>query len=231
VAHDFNNLLTVINGYGDLMLSELPEGDPLREPVEEIRKAGGRAAALTRQLLVFSRQQTVEPTRFDLNAGVNESANMLRRLLGEDIELVTELDPSLGTVMIDPGQFHQVLMNLVVNARDAMPGGGTLTIQTANAEVDKTCAARYPEITPGPFVMLAVSDTGVGIERDIQGRIFDPFFTTKGEGKGTGLGLSTVYGIVRQCGGAISVSSEPGQGAAFQIYLPRIDPGGHLKAS
>jgi PAS domain S-box-containing protein len=222
VAHDFNNLLTVINGYSDLLLNQLDEEDPLREHVDEIFKAGTRAVGLTRQLLAFSRKQVVEPKPLDLNAVVAESTNMLRRLLGEDIELVAELDPSLGMVMADPGQVHQVLMNLAVNARDAMPGGGRLVIKTANTEMDKLAAAGRPETMPGPCVMLAVSDTGVGIETEIQGSIFDPFFTTKGEGEGTGLGLSTVYGVVQQCGGTISLSSEPGQGATFKIYLPRI---------
>jgi hypothetical protein len=223
VAHDFNNLLTVINGYGDLVLSQLQEEDPLREHVDEIRKAGERAAELTRQLLVFSRKQIVEPKPLDLNAVVTESEKMLRRLLREDIELVAELDPSLGMVMADPGQLHQVLMNLVVNAREAMHRGGRLTIETANTEVDEVCAAGHPEILPGPFVLLTVSDTGAGIGKEIQKRIFDPFFTTKPDGEGTGLGLSTVYGIVRQCGGAISVFSEPGQGTTFKVYLPRIE--------
>jgi PAS domain S-box-containing protein len=223
VAHDFNNLLTVINGYSDLVLNELREGDPLRDHVEEVRKAGERAAGLTRQLLAFSRQQIVEPRPLNLNAIVADSGNMLRRLLGEDVELVTDLDPSLGVVMADLGQVHQVLMNLAVNARDAMPHGGTLTVKTANAELDESFAAGHPGIIPGRFAMLAVTDTGTGIGEEIQGHIFDPFFTTKPEGEGTGLGLSTVYGIVRQCGGAIAVTSEPGRGAAFQVYLPRTD--------
>jgi two-component system, cell cycle sensor histidine kinase and response regulator CckA len=223
VAHDFHNLLTVINGYSDVVLKRLQEGDPLRAHVEEIRKIGERAAALTRQMLVASRKQIIEPKPLDLNAVVAEFEKMLRRLLGEDVKLLTELDPLLGLVMADPGQFHQVLMNLAVNARDAMPRGGRLTIKTANAEVDENYVAGHPEIMPGPVVMLAVSDTGAGIEKEIQGRIFDPFFTTKGEGEGTGLGLSTVYGIVRQCGGSISVFSELGQGATFKIFLPRTE--------
>jgi hypothetical protein len=223
VAHDFNNLLTVINGYSEMALSQLQPGDPLRDCVDEIRKAGDRAAGLARQLLVFSRKHIVQQELLDLNAVVTESEKMLGRLLGEDIELIARLDPSLGLVMADSGQFQQVLMNLVVNARDAMPHGGRLTLETANVNLDESDAAAYPEIVPGPFVMLAVSDTGVGIEKEVQGHIFDSFFTTKGEGKGTGLGLYTVYGIVRQCGGAISVFSEPGQGATFKIYLPRTE--------
>jgi hypothetical protein len=223
VAHDFNNLLTVINGYADLASNQLQKGDPLREHVAEIRKAGERAAELTRQLLVFSLKHIVEPKPLDLNAVVAESANMLRRVLGEDIEFVTELDPLLGIVMADPGQFHQVLMNLAINARDAMPGGGRLVIATANADLDEECSAAHPEIVPGPFVVLTISDTGTGIEKEIQGHIFDPFFTTKPDGQGTGLGLSTAYGIVRQCGGYISVFSEPGQGATFKVYLPRTE--------
>jgi PAS domain S-box-containing protein len=223
VAHDFNNIITAISGYGDLVFSQLQEGDPLREHVNEIRKAGERAKELTRQLLVFSRKQIVEPKPLDLNAVVAESASMLRRLLGKDIELVADLDPALGMVMADPGLLHQVLMNLVVNARDAMPGGGKLTIETMNAEVDRSYAAEHLGIAPGQFVVLTVSDTGTGIEKEIRERIFDPFFTTKLDGEGTGLGLSTVYGIVRQCGGGISVLSEPGQGTTFKIYLPRID--------
>ena len=223
VAHDFNNLLTVINGYGDLVFSQLQEGDPLREHVNEIRKAGERATQLTRQLLAFSRKQIVELKPLDLNAVVAESANMLRRLLEKDIELVADLDPSLGMVMADLGQFHQVLMNLVVNARDAMPGGGKLTIATMNAEVDGSYAAEHLGIAPGQFVVLTVSDTGTGIDKEIREHIFDPFFTTKPDGEGTGLGLSTVHGIVRQCGGCISVLSEPGQGATFKIYLPQME--------
>jgi PAS domain S-box-containing protein len=222
IAHDFNNLLTVINGYGDLLLSEYKSGNPLRKWAEEIRQAGERATNLTRQLLAFSRKQIVEPGPIYLHSLVAECHSMLRRLIGEDIELVVESDPSEWAVMADRGQLHQVLMNLAVNARDAMPDGGALTIRTANVEVDGPCTAGRPEIAPGPYVSLRVSDTGVGIAREIQERIFDPFFTTKAEGEGTGLGLSTVYGIVRQLGGSIAVTSEPGCGAAFEIHLPRL---------
>ncbi|HEY1219015.1 MAG TPA: PAS domain S-box protein [Bryobacteraceae bacterium] len=223
VAHDFNNLLTIINGYGDLLLGEYQNGNPLRKWVEEIRQAGERAANLTRQLLAFSRKQSVEPLPMYLRSVVAENQAMLRRLIGEDIELVVESDPAECLVMADPGQLHQVLMNLAVNAMDAMPRGGTLTIRTANVEVDEAYTAAHPEIAPGPYVSLLVSDTGVGIEKEHQPHIFDPFFTTKAEGEGTGLGLSTVYGIVRQLNGSIAVTSEPGRGAAFEVYLPRLD--------
>ena len=222
VAHDFNNLLTVINGYGDLLLGEYKSGNPLRKWVEEIRQAGERATNLTRQLLAFSRKQMVEPEPMCLHSLVAECHSMLQRLIGEDIELVVESDPSEGSVMADRGQLHQVLMNLAVNALDAMPDGGTLTIQTRNVELGETYTAGHPEIAPGQYVALRVSDTGVGIAQEIQERIFDPFFTTKPEGEGTGLGLSTVYGIVRQLGGSIAVSSEPGRGATFEICLPRL---------
>lgn len=223
VAHDFNNLLTVINGYGDLLLRQYRSGDPLREWAEEICRAGARAVNLTRQLLVFSRKQIVEPRPMYLHDLVIENQSMLRRLIGEDIELVIEADPSVGTVMADPGQLHQVLMNLAVNARDAMPRGGKLTIRTADADVDETSAAEHPEVAPGRYVSLRISDTGVGIAKEIQEHIFDPFFTTKPEGEGTGLGLSTVYGIVRQLGGSIAVRSELGCGATFEIYLLRLE--------
>ena len=223
IAHDFNNLLTVINGYGDLLLHACKSGDPLREWIEEIRKAGERAVNLVRQLLAFSRKQTPEPRRMYPHSLVIESQSMLRRLIGEQIELVIESDSSGWPVMADPGQLHQVLMNLVVNARDAMPRGGTLAIRTANVEVDGTCTDGHSEIAPGEYVSLLVSDSGVGIAKEIRQHIFDPFFTTKEEGEGTGLGLSTVYGIVRQLGGSIEVSSEPGCGATFEVYLPRLE--------
>jgi CheY-like chemotaxis protein len=174
-------------------------------------------------LLAFSRKQVIAPRAVDLNRLIGESRNLLQRLVGEHIEIVTRLDPALGQVMADPGQLHQVLMNLAVNARDAMPSGGTLTIVTANAELDESYAAGHPEVAPGPFVLLAVNDTGPGVPPELQERIFDPFFTTKGAGEGTGLGLSTVHGIVRQGCGSISLRSEPGRGATFDIYLPRLE--------
>ena len=223
VAHDFNNLLTVINGYGDLLLGEYQKEDPARKWVEEICRAGERAVNLTSQLLAFSRKQMVQPRPVYPHKLVAENHAMLQRLIGEDIELVAQSDPSGWPVMADPNQMHQVLMNLAVNARDAMPGGGTLSIRTANVEADETYAAGFPGIALGQYVLLRVSDTGVGIAKEIQHRIFDPFFTTKAEGEGTGLGLSTVYGIVRQVGGSIAVRSETGCGTTFEIHLPRLE--------
>jgi hypothetical protein len=222
VAHDFNNLLTVINGYGDLLLRKLKKEDPLREQVAEIRRAGEQGAALTRQLLVFSREQMVEPKPLDLNDLIKESQAMLQRLVGEDIQVETILAPSLRLIISDPGRLHQILMNLAANARDAMPRGGHFTIKTLNVNIGEAEAAASLGLTPGRFVRLLVSDNGAGIPREIQERIFDPFFTTKDEGKGTGLGLATVYGIVRQSGGAISVRSELGQGTTFDILLPQV---------
>jgi len=221
VAHDFNNLLTVINGYSDLLLSALQKGDPLRDKLDEIRKAGGKAASLTQQLLAFSRKQLIDPRPLDLNDLVAGTREMFQRLVGEDVVLTTTLAPSLRPVMADQGQMHQVLMNLVVNARDAMPTGGRLTIGTQNVEVNEGMAAGCPGINPGPHVLLTVADTGFGIDSETRQHIFEPFFTTKGEGKGTGLGLSTVYGIVRQRGGGVLVESEVGKGTTFRIYLPQ----------
>jgi two-component system, cell cycle sensor histidine kinase and response regulator CckA len=223
VAHDFNNLLTVINGYGDLLLRRLKEDDPLRDSVAEICHAGARAADLTRQLLAFSRKQLIEPHLVDINRLIAQNRDMLQRLVGEDIEIETCLNESLGGVMADPGQILQVVMNLVVNARDAMAKGGRLAIETGNVDVDLGIAAAHPGLVPGEYVRLTVSDTGTGIEKENLERIFDPFFTTKGEGEGTGLGLATSYGIVRQSGGSIGVRSDPGSGTAFDIYLPRTD--------
>jgi PAS domain S-box-containing protein len=224
VAHDFNNLLTVINGYSEFLIKGLKAGDPLRFYAGEIRTAGERAASLTKQLLAFSRKQVIEPRVLDLNETVRESAPMLQRLIGEDVTLETHLDGSLGQAMADPDQIHQVIMNLAVNARDAMPEGGRLVIGTRNVELDeRACAALLPEARPGRYVLMTVTDTGHGMDEAIRQKIFDPFFTTKEVGKGTGLGLSTVYGIVRQSEGWIDVSSEVGVGTAFKVYLPRID--------
>ena len=223
IAHDFNNLLTAITGYSQLTLMGLHSQDPLRSNIEEIKKAGDRAATLTRQLLAFSRKQVLQPKVLDLNAVVSEIEKMLQRLIGEHIELRTVLRPDLGSVRGDPGQIEQVIMNLAVNARDAMEKGGKLTIETQNVYVDAAYVSQHIAVIPGSYVMLAVSDTGIGMDEQTQKRIFDPFFTTKELGKGTGLGLSTVYGIVKQSGGNIWVYSELGQGTTFKIYLPRVD--------
>ena len=223
VAHDFNNLLTVILGYSTLLLKDAgPEG-PRRAQLEGIKKAADRAAALTQQLLAFSRRQVLAPRLLDLNAVVADMEKMLRRLIGEHIELSTVLAPELGLVKADPGQIEQVIMNLVVNARDAMPVGGKLTIETAQVELDEACARRRTVGTPGPYVMLAVSDTGHGMDEDTRARVFEPFFTTKEKGKGTGLGLAVVYGIINQSGGSVWVYSEPGIGTTFKAYLPKVE--------
>ena len=221
VAHDFNNLLTVINGYSALVHRKLAESDPLRSQVDEIRKAGERAADLTQQLLAFGRKQISRPSPVNLNAAVQECEKMFHHVIGEDIELTTMLSPGLGLVLADPGQIHQVLMNLVVNSRDAMPDGGKLLIATCPVEIDSRAAAGRPEMTPGPAVLLSVADTGHGMDEQTREHIFEPFFTTKGLARGTGLGLATVYGIVKQSQGWIVVHSEPGKGTTFEIYLPR----------
>jgi two-component system cell cycle sensor histidine kinase/response regulator CckA len=223
VAHDFNNLLMVITGYGELLLDDLGPDDPRHSHADEILKAATAAAGLTRQLLAFSRQQVIQPRLLNLEAVVQDSEKMLRRMIGEDIELVTAMNPSPATVRIDPSQLEQVVMNLVVNARDAMPDGGRVTIETASVELSDAYARGHWPATPGRYAMLAVTDTGVGMDETTRARVFEPFFTTKELGKGTGLGLSMVYGIVKQSGGFIWVYSEPGNGTTFKIYLPRVD--------
>ena len=223
LAHDFNNLITVIAGYSDLAIRWLAPEDPLRHSLEEIRRAGDNAASLTRQLLAFSRRQVLQPRVLDLNDVVSEMERMLRRLISEDVTLRTVLDPDLGSIKADPGQIEQVIMNLIVNARDAMPRGGKLTIETKRVNLgEQYVKARRVSVQPGPFVMLAISDTGSGMDEETKTRLFEPFFTTKEPGKGTGLGLSTVYGIVRQSGGDIWVYSEIGKGTTFKIYLPLV---------
>jgi PAS domain S-box-containing protein len=223
IAHDFNNLLTAITGYADLLREDTPEGDPRRQDLDEIARAGHRAAGLTRQLLAFSRQQVLQPRVVDLNEAVAGMDKMLRRIIGEDIDLVTVLQPDLGRVRADPGQIEQVVVNLAVNSRDAMPDGGKLTIETADVDLSNEHLAARHSVTPGAYVMLAVTDTGTGIPEEARAHIFEPFFTTKGPGKGTGLGLATVYGIVRQSEGQILVYSEPGRGTTFKIYMPRVE--------
>jgi nitrogen-specific signal transduction histidine kinase/CheY-like chemotaxis protein len=223
VAHDFNNLLTIITGYSELLLGSLPPGDQGLEFLRQIKQAGERAASLTRQLLAFGRKQTLHIQVLDLNALVHNLQKMLRRLIGENIDIVIEPDPLLGKVKVDPVQIEQVLLNLAVNARDAMPEGGTLTVATANVELDEVWGQSRPELVPGPYVQLTVRDTGCGMDSAVKAHLFEPFFTTKEVGKGTGLGLATVYGIVKQSGGHVEVDSKPGRGATFRIYLPRLE--------
>ncbi len=223
VAYDFNNLLTVITGYGETHLQNLAKGDPRRRGVEQMLKAAKRAMALTHQLLAFNRRQAIQPRVVDLNGIVGGLEGTLRRVIGDGVELVSRLHPRLGRVRADPGQIEQVLMNLCVNARDAMPRGGRLTIETANVELDEIYTRLHPTVKPGSTVMLSVADTGVGMDPETQARIFEPFFTTKDPEKGTGLGLATVYGIVKQSGGNIWFSSEPGRGTVFKLYLPRVE--------
>jgi len=223
IAHDFNNLLTVIKGYSELALIKLKEGDPLKGNIEEIHRASQRAADLTRQLLAFSRRQILEFKVLDLNTILRDMDKMLLRILGEDIELVTLFAEGIGRVRTDPGQIEQMILNLAVNARDAMPNGGKLTIETSNIELNENYVRFHIAVKPGLYVMLSVSDTGVGMTPEVKERVFEPFFTTKEKGKGTGLGLSTVYGIVKQSGGNIWVYSELDHGTTFKIYLPRVE--------
>jgi PAS domain S-box-containing protein len=223
IAHDFNNVLSIILGYGEDILSTLKEGDPMREDMQEIQAAALRAAELTRQLLMFSRQQVIEPRVLSLNEVLAGMERMLQRVLGEQLELVISPAADLGHVRVDRGHIEQVIMNLAVNARDAMPHGGRLTIETCNVVLDDAFARHHLGSQPGPYVFLGVTDTGVGMDADVRGRIFEPFFTTKELGKGTGLGLSTALGIVQQGGGGIWVYSEKGHGTTFKVYLPRVD--------
>jgi PAS domain S-box-containing protein len=225
VAHDFNNLLTVINGYSQLLLGELGAGDPMFDSLDEIRKAGERAAALTRQLLILSRKQIVRSKVLDVNALIVDTARMLARVIGEDVRLEIDLSPSLGRVRADSGQIQQVLLNLAVNARDAMPAGGTLLIRTEDVQLGEDYAQQHSEVKPGAYVLMEVSDTGIGMEENVKAHLFEPFFTTKKPGEGTGLGLTMVYGIVMQSGGSIWTYSEPGEGTTFKIYLPRMEEG------
>ena len=223
VAHDFNNLLMVIKGHTELLLNALPPSDNVSRKIQQIDRAADRATSLTRQLLAFSRMQVLQPRAMNLNTVVEEMGKLLPRLIGEDIELVISAAGDLGTVRADASQMEQVIMNLAVNARDAMPGGGRLLIETSNAELDHSYAAIHPVVPMGRYVLLAVTDTGTGMDPETQARIFEPFFTTKEQGKGTGLGLSTVYGVIKQSGGFIWVYSELGKGTSFKIYLPRVD--------
>jgi two-component system cell cycle sensor histidine kinase/response regulator CckA len=221
VAHDFNNMLTAIIGYTELAKAQLPADHPVQHDLNNVHDAARRSAALTRQLLAFARKQVISPRAVDLNELIQRMDAMLTRLLGEDIQLNTRLDPNLAAVLIDPGQFEQVLMNLVVNARDAMPEGGTLRIETANASLDEAWCHQHPGTVPGEYGLVRVSDTGSGMSREVMEHLFEPFFTTKASGEGTGLGLATCYGIIKQSGGTIGVSSELGRGTTFDIYVPR----------
>jgi two-component system, cell cycle sensor histidine kinase and response regulator CckA len=223
IAHDFNNLLTVITGYSDLALLSLEPNDALRNNLDQITRACDRAAGLTRHLLAFSRKQLLKSKVLNLNNTVSEMTRMLPPLIGEDVELTIELCPDLWQVKADSGQIEQILANLAVNARDAMPLGGELAIRTSNIVLDEEIARKYESVESGPYVLLTVSDTGHGMSPETMRRVFEPFFTTKEVGKGTGLGLSTVYGIVKQSGGYISIDSEVGRGTSFKIYLPRVD--------
>jgi signal transduction histidine kinase/CheY-like chemotaxis protein len=221
IAHDFNNLLTVIGGRSYILLNRLPADHPMRRDLVLIQQTGDRAAALTRQLLAFSRKQTLRPAVIDLSEIVSELKTLLPRMLGEDVEIVMDLDPVPSNVTADPGQLEQVILNMAVNSRDAMPGGGSLIFQTRHVDVDTVFARQKVELEPGAYEVLSITDTGVGMDAATVSRIFEPFFTTKPVGKGTGLGLATAYGIIKQSGGHITVESEPGSGTTFHIYLPR----------
>jgi PAS domain S-box-containing protein len=223
VAHDFNNLLMVIKGHTELLMDSLAPGDHVKRKIEQIDRSADRATALVRQLLAFSRMQVLQPRAMNLNTVVEEMSKLLPRLIGEDIELVVRPAADLGTIRGDASQMEQVFMNLAVNARDAMPSGGKLIIETSNVELDNYYREAHPIVQPGRYVLLAVSDTGIGMDAETQAHIFEPFFTTKVQGKGTGLGLATVYGVVKQSGGFIWVYSEQGKGTTFKIYLPRVD--------
>ncbi len=223
IAHDFNNLLTAINGFSDLTLQRMEADSPFRDHIQEVKNAGERAAELTGQLLAFSRKQVLKASVISLNSVITNIENMLRRIITENIELRVVPDPKLGNVMADPGQIEQVIMNLAINARDAMPSGGNLTIETENIYLGEGYVNQHLMVSPGEFIRITVSDTGEGMDSTMQSHIFEPFFTTKEVGKGTGLGLATVYGIVKQSGGTIMVYSEIGHGTTFKIYFPRVD--------
>jgi len=224
VAHDFNNILGLIIGYSEALQEHIPPDDPYREAVDEIQNAGKRAAALTQQLLAFSRKQVLEPRNLNLNSIIQDVEKMLRRLVGENIQIELVLSPDTATIKADRSQVEQVILNLVVNARDAMPEGGKLTIETGNWTLDRSTVLVHPYVIPGPYAMLKVTDTGCGMDAELQSHIFEPFFTTKEKGKGTGLGLATAYGVIKQSGGYIWVDSEVGKGTTFRIYLPEVNP-------
>jgi signal transduction histidine kinase/CheY-like chemotaxis protein len=222
IAHEFNSILTAIIGQSELLLGDLPEGSPLAKNAVEISRAAGRAATLTRQLLAYGRKQILQPETLDLNQVVAGMQGMLRHLMGNDVQTQIVSAPDLQAVLADAGQIEQVIMNMAINAREAMPHGGKLTLETANVSFDQESVGRYPELRAGDYVMLAITDTGAGMSEEVKARVFDPFFTTKEVGQGTGLGLSTCYGIIKQSGGHISLYSEQGRGATFKIYLPQV---------